>query len=163
MKRLLIFTFILTMALSGCKKKEPEQPQDEGPAFEVIGPLGNVVESGREFVFHTFGPSATLGLKIRNLKDNPIRLYTMLVESSTGTGDEFEVCFGNCYPRMDIGVPYPLDGPYVLDGGATTPDGALHYVNYDSQEVRYRVKIYEVDESGEPTGEEFEFIYRYEP
>jgi len=163
-KSLLVFAALL-LIFQGCKKENPEQPEEKEDTvhFKVLDFNGNALNNNEEFVFDTTGTAATLRLMIQNLTDKEIKIKTKLIETNGDNGSEFQVCIGNCYPSMQPGVEYPVNVDYVVEANSTTPPDDIHYTNFYSVPCYYKVEIYEVDDNGDKVGEAFTFKYIYQP
>ena len=164
MKKIVFFFLISAFTLTNCKKKESSSDDTTGPLFEVYDVTGAKVNDNHEFVFNTVDQSAQLNLMVKNLTGETLKLKTKLT-SVTGTdGSMFEFCFGNCYVGMQQGTAYPVGSTLDVAANQTTSPNDIHYLNhYDGGNATYNVVIYAVDDNGNQKGDEFHFVYKYQP
>jgi hypothetical protein len=139
--------------------------------FTVEDGSGNPIMDGDSFDYNTLSfPEAELKFFINNPSTTDDLYMRVEYVSVTGnTGDEMEICIGNCYNGTMPGMSYPTsgDGLYItIAPGDQSLDGN-HFLNTDpgngSDAVVYNFRFYQVLSDGTETGDELSITYTYDP
>lgn len=152
----IIFLVFLT---SGSCRKQPA-PAPEEAHFEVMDLGGQPLENNHVFTFSVSDSDRTVVLVIKNTTHQTLHLKTKLVEVSGTDGSQMEFCFKDCYMGMTPGTAYPLEGTLDIAALGVTPVNAIHYTDHSDGPAEYTIDIYEVDNSGNKTGQTFRFKFQ---
>lgn len=150
---------MLVFLTSGSCRKQPV-PAPEEAHFEVMDLSGQPLENNHVFTFSVSDSDRTVVLVIKNTTHQTVHLKTQLVEVNGTDGSQMEFCFKDCYMGMTPGTEYPLTGTLDIAALGVTPVNAVHYTDHSDGAVEYTIDIYEVDESGNKTGQAFRFKYK---
>ncbi|GEQ87062.1 hypothetical protein ULMS_25700 [Patiriisocius marinistellae] len=134
--------------------------------FTVADENGNPINDGDVIAVNSNDPSvATKDFFVTNTSTETI--FSTVQYVSTDTPAPFQLCYGGtCFDNIIVGNSYPpVTSPQVIEAGATTGPGN-HFL-YTGQEVTSPVnhvfRFYQVDASGNETGEDITITYLYDP
>lgn len=120
------------------------------------------IESEYTASFNTIDSSAKLEYVFHNNTSSTIALRSEIVEIEGADGTNFEICFGECVPNVSEGMIIPGNSAVAItSGGSTNAFNHLWNKNDSSPLIEYRVKFFQINSLGNPTGEEFFINYVY--
>jgi hypothetical protein len=130
---------------------------------------GNAVVDGAVLNYGTLTyPEASFDFFVNNLSTTEtIRMRIEFVSAENADGSGMELCFGECYTGIEVGLAYPTDplSVEILPGGQTMMGN--HLFNADpgngSDILIYTFRYFQIDLAGNEIGDPLTVIYRYDP
>lgn len=155
MKRNLFLLFVLATSIVSAQfsvETTDGDPITEGQTITV----GSLDEADA-VDFYVYNDSAT----------EEIYMKVELVSAVNYDGTNMQVCFGLCYDPIMVGFPYPPGNEVVTiqPGEHQTSEGdkIWNYNDGGGNSIDYNFRFFQVDANGVETGDEVNFLYRYDP
>ncbi len=155
MKRNLFLLFVLATSLVSAQFSLETQAGDpiiEGQTVTV----GSLDEAAAVY-FYVYNESTT----------DEIYMKVELVSAVNYDGTNMQVCFGLCYDPILVGFPYPPGNDVVTiqpgEHQTSTGDKFWNYNDGGGNPIDYNFRFFQVDANGDPTGDELNFVFRYDP
>lgn len=155
MKRNLFLLFVLATSIVSAQfsvETTDGDPITEGQTITV----GSLDEADA-VDFYVYNDSAT----------EEIYMKVELVSAVNYDGTNMQVCFGLCYDPIMVGFPYPPGNEVVTiqPGEHQTSEGdkIWNYNDGGGNPIDYNFRFFQVDVNGVETGDEVNFLYRYDP
>lgn len=119
------------------------------------------------FTTSTTGTYAKMNFLVTNTSDAEIKLQIRVDEITNSSGEDFQLCFYNCYTSIEEGTSYPPGSAVTIAPGATTPTGD-HFINsYGGDDgvspVSAKFTFVQVDDEGNVLEELYKINYQYVP
>lgn len=139
--------------------------------YVIVDGNGNEFTEGMVAEFDsTVYEDAELQFYITNNGGDAINMRIDFVSSTTGNGDDFQLCFGECINNITVGqsVPPISNTPnFIAIGSGVTTGQGNHFYNGNPGNgidiMDFVFRFYETDENGVDIGNELNFTYRYNP
>ncbi|MDO5656352.1 MAG: T9SS type A sorting domain-containing protein [Flavobacteriaceae bacterium] len=131
--------------------------------FHMTTKTGEAIENEQTFSFNTtLEDIAKVGYIVHNDTSNTI-IMKAEVEAITGSdGSLFELCFGgSCYFDVSVGLIMPVSPVAIPAGGIQGMFDHFWNKNTSNSIIEYRIKFFQLDGMGNPTGEPFYINYIY--
>jgi hypothetical protein len=130
---------------------------------------GDAVLDGDILTYGTLTyPEASFDFFVNNVSaTETIRMRIEFVSAENADGSDMELCFGECYTGIAVGLSYPTDplSVEILPGEQTMAGN--HLFNSDpgngSDVILYTFRYFQIDMAGNEIGDPLTVIYRYDP
>lgn len=136
--------------------------------FSVETTDGDPITEGQTITVGSLDEADAVHFYVFN--DSPtdeIYMKVELVSAVNYDGTNMQVCFGLCYDPMMVGFPYPPGNEVVTiqPGEHQTSEGdkIWNYNDGGGNPIDYNFRFFQVDANGDETGDEMNFLYRYDP
>ena len=119
---------------------------------------GSTIENNAILTFNT---EYNLDFVLTNTGGDEIEVYLEALSIDRPSGSMMEWCFGEeCIDDMEVGARYPTGGPFVMESGASTPNGNhfLHRLNGTTEIATYVLKFYDATNPDNY----IQFTYKYD-
>lgn len=139
--------------------------------YVIVDGNGNEFTDGMIAEFDsTVYEDAELQFYVTNNGSETINMRIDFVSSTTGNGDGFQLCFGECFNDLDLGQSVPpmnATPNFIAIGSGITTGQGNHFYNGNPGNgvdiMDFVFRFYETDENGVDIGNELSFTYRYNP
>ena len=155
MKRNLFLLFVLVTSIVSAQfsvETTDGDPITEGQTITV-----GTLDEADAVDFYVYNDSAT----------EEIYMKIELVSAVNYDGTNMQVCFGLCYDPIMVGFPYPPGNEVVTiqPGEHQTSEGdkIWNYNDGGGNPIDYNFRFFQVDANGDETGDEVNFLFRYDP
>lgn len=155
MKRNLFLLFVLATSMVSAQ-------------FSLETTDGDPIVEGQEITVGTLDEADALHFYVYNESTTEeIYMKVELVSSVNYDGTNMQVCFGLCYDPVMEGFPYPPGVEVVTiqpgEHQTSTGDKIWNYNDGGGNEIIYNFRFFQVDGNGDETGDELNFVFRYDP
>ena len=137
--------------------------------FSVETHDGDPILDGSTWTFNIYGLGiAELPFWVNNESaTEEIYMKIEFVSAVNGDGSGVQLCFGLCYLDLLFGASYPPGTEVVTiqpgENQGFPGDHIANFVDGGGNPIEYVFRFYQVDASGNPTGEDLSMTYRYDP
>ena len=101
---------------------------------------------------------------ISNNNSEAIFMKAELLDITNADGSSFEICFGQCYPEIQVGQKFPDQSVFVNGGGQTGQGNHLVNSLDNDSPMEFAFRFYQTDQEGNADlGNDFLITYRFDP
>ena len=136
--------------------------------FNVETQDGDPITDGSTYSFNSLDEADALSFFVNNESStDPINVKIEFVDAVNYDGSDMQLCFGLCYDPISEGSVYPPGNEVVTiapnSNQGNVGDKFWNYNDGGGAVIEYNFKFFLVDGSGNPTGDELSFTYKYDP